>query len=264
VLERLILRRPLAILDCETTSRDAASAKVVELSVLIVRPDGSVHHRTRRVDPEIPIPAAATRVHSITDEDVAGEPSFRLLAGGLLKLLAGCDLAGFNLRKYDLRVLDAEFRRAGRSLPLAGRRVVDAMEIYHAKEPRDLAAAVRFYLGRDHEGAHGAAADALATAEVLDAQLERYCDLPRDLEGLAAALQPVGSIDLGGCFRKDAEGEVVLNFGKHRDRALAELARAHPDYLRWMLAGGFLGDAKEIAADALWPRTSPLTSRTSV
>ena len=56
--------------------------------------------------------------------------------------------------------------------------------IFHRKEPRDLTAAVRFYLDRDHEGAHSAEADVTATAEVLDAQLERYSDLPRTVDEL--------------------------------------------------------------------------------
>ena len=64
------------------------------------------------------------------------------------------------------------------------RRIVDAMTIFHRKERRDLTAAVRLFLDRDHTGAHSAEADVIATAEVLDAQLERYSDLPRAVEDL--------------------------------------------------------------------------------
>jgi DNA polymerase III subunit epsilon len=110
----------------------------------------------------------ATAIHSITDGDVAHEPSFAQLARGLVDFLDGCDLCGFNLRGYDLRVLCAEFRRACVPFSLDGRAVIDPMRIFHACERRDLSAAVQFYLGRNHGRAHSAEADVLATAEVLD------------------------------------------------------------------------------------------------
>ena len=41
-------------------------------------------------------------------------------------------------------------------------------------EPRTLAAAYKFYCGKQLVGAHGAEADALATYEVLEAQISHY------------------------------------------------------------------------------------------
>src|SRR6185437_13970620 len=84
-----------------------------------------------------PIPPAATAVHGLTDHDVADAPDFQSVAPGLLGILSGCDLAGFNLRRFDLPFLAAEFARAGLRFPLAGRAVLDVMTIYHAREPRD-------------------------------------------------------------------------------------------------------------------------------
>ena len=43
------------------------------------------------------------------------------------------------------------------------------MTIFHKKEPRDLTAAVRFFLDREHAGAHGAEADVIASIDVLEA-----------------------------------------------------------------------------------------------
>ena len=84
-----------------------------------------------------------------------------------------------------------EFRDCGLDLSIAERRVIDVMSIFHRKERRDLTAAVRFYLGRDHAGAHQAQSDILAALEVLDAQLERYPDLPRTVEELDVWTRPV-------------------------------------------------------------------------
>jgi hypothetical protein len=59
------------------------------------------------------------------------------------------------------------------------------MRTFHKREPRDLAAALRFYRGMEHEGAHMAEADVLAALLVLDGQADRYDDLPRSIEDQA-------------------------------------------------------------------------------
>lgn len=249
----LRLSRPLCFFDLETTGTDPARDRIVELSVLRLDPDGQRATRTRRINPERPIPTEATKVHGIRDEDVREEPTFRQVAKGLLEFLGEGDLAGFNVHRFDVPLLDREFRDCGLDLGLARRRVLDAMTIFHRKEPRDLSAAVRFYLGRDLEGAHGAEADVEATASVLEAQLLRYEDLPRDVGELDAWCRPVpsGAVDRDGKFvlRGDA---VVFAFGKHQGRPLLEVARRQPDYLQWLLRqADFPPEARALAEKAL-------------
>jgi len=247
---RLELRRPLAFVDLETTGTDPATDRIVEISVLRLDPDGTRTSRTRRVDPERPIPAEATAVHGIRDEDVAGQPAFRQLARSLLEFLEGADLAGFNVCRFDLPLLEREFRDAGLDLGLSSRGVVDAMTVFHRKERRDLTAAVRFYLDRAHEGAHGAAADVEAAADVLLAQLDRYPDLPRTVEELDAWCRPEGAVDRAGKFVWSG-GEPVFSFGRARGRSLREVARDDPDYLRWILKSDFPDDARALVEGAL-------------
>ena len=62
--------------------------------MLRLRPDGGHDHRTRRVNPGVPIPPEATAIHGITDDDVADCPTFRAIAPSLVRFLDGCDLAG--------------------------------------------------------------------------------------------------------------------------------------------------------------------------
>lgn len=111
---------------------------------------------------------------------------------------------------YDLPVLAAEFARVGVPFPLAGRAIIDAYRVFTRREPRDPAAAVRFYTGRDHANAHSAA-DVWATAQVLAAQVARYPDLPADPSGPHRLLVEV---DVGGRFRRGPGREVVPGFGK--------------------------------------------------
>jgi DNA polymerase-3 subunit epsilon len=182
------------------------------------------------------------------------------VAEELLALLDGCDLCGFNLKRFDLRVLYAEFSRAGHTLPLEGRAVIDPMEIFHRREPRDLAAAVRFYLGRDHECGHSAAADVLAAVAILDAMVARYPDLPRDVAGLHRHFADPDCVDSDGFFRR-VEGHIRLVKGKYRGLPLEKVAAESPSYLEWMLGQAFPEDTKRVAREALVAargrRTSP-------
>ncbi len=230
------LDRPLAFLDLETTGLSTMSDRIVELAVIRVSPQGDVMEKVRRFNPEMSIPPEATAVHGITDEDVAGEPPFISRARSLAELLDPCDLGGFNLRRYDLPLLLAEFKRAGVPFSIDGRRLIDAQTIFHREEPRDLSAAARFYLGREHGEAHTALGDIRTTAAVLAAQVERYPHVPKDLDGLHAYCDEVSPFrtELDRWFDRTEEG-LVFRRGKHRGAPLARVAADAPDYLQWML-----------------------------
>jgi DNA polymerase-3 subunit epsilon len=250
MFRNLVLVRPLAIIDLETTGTDAQTDRIVEIGVLKIQPDGHRDIRCRRINPGIHIPESATAIHGITDSDVASEPAFGLLAPGLLKYLEGCDLCGFNLKRFDLKVLIAEFNRVGRQFSLEGRKVIDPLEIYHDRERRDLSAALRFYCGREHDEAHCSSADIEATADILEAMLGRYPDLPRTVDGLHETYRDQRSVDVDGKFLR-VEGRIIFNFGKYRGRELGAIARESPDYLHWMLDGSFLADTKQTVRFAL-------------
>jgi DNA polymerase III subunit epsilon len=248
------LERPLVFFDLETTGLRVGTDRIVELAVIRLAPTGDVMEKVRRFNPGIPIPAEASAVHGITDEDVAHEPPFAARARSLKKLLDPCDLGGFNLRSFDVPMLLAEFQRAGIPFDVESRRIIDVQLIFHREEPRDLSAAARFYLGRELEDAHSALADIRATAEVLSAQLDRYPHLPRDLDGLNAYCDEVRPFEteVDRWFAETADGGRVFRRGKHRDRPLAEVAASEPDYLRWMLGTDDMDEGvKEVVRAAL-------------
>lgn len=250
MLTNLTLTRPLAVLDLETTGIDIGTARIVEISVLRLNPSAESVHRTRRLNPEIPIPAEATAVHGITDADVTDEPCFSQVASGLANFLDGCDLCGYNVKKFDLRVLYNEFRRAGIEFSLEGRAIIDPMEIFHTFEKRDLTGAVHFYLGRDHTEAHSAETDVLATVAVLEAMLERYRELPQTVGELNQRFIDPNAVDSERWFIR-VVGEVRFTKGKHRGEPLSFVARNHRDYLRWMLAQDLADDTRAVVRHAL-------------
>lgn len=64
------------------------------------------------VDPGLPIPAASSRIHGITDETVAGADALLLVLPRLRQRLSGHLIHGFNIG-FDLAVLTAEAERYG-------------------------------------------------------------------------------------------------------------------------------------------------------
>jgi DNA polymerase-3 subunit epsilon len=247
--------RPVAVVDLETTGTDITADRVLQVAVLKLNADGTEQEFQTLVNPQIEIPDSATRVHGISNADVQGKPTFGELAITLLELLFGCDLVGFNLSRFDLPMLEVEFQRAGHSFSLDGRSVIDVMTIFHAKERRDLSAAVKFYCGYEHKQAHSALGDVRATRDVLESQLKMYEDLPTTCEQLAAfcnEINPSTFLD-SGCWFQTKNGQVVFAKGKkHNGEQLLTVAAEDPSYLTWILALDDLpNDSKLVIQKAL-------------
>jgi DNA polymerase-3 subunit epsilon len=244
------LTRPLASLDLETTGTDPATSRVVEVGIVKRYPDGREDSAVWVVNPGVPIPADASRVHGFTDEDVATVPTFASVAVAIAATLAGCDLVGFNLRTFDLPLLRAEFSRCGLAWPCDGARVIDAFVIYREHERRDLASAVRFYCGREHVGAHGAVADAHAALDVALAQVDRYPDLAgldvAALDVASGGRQPTWASD-DGKLRWGDDGRVVWGFGKNAGKPVA----SDRGFASWVLRNDFAADVKALVTRVL-------------
>lgn len=251
MFQNLRLTRPLAVLDCETHCGDVATARVIEVSVCRVEPDGHAAWFTQRCNPGLPIAESAAKVHGISDGDVALAPTFKAIAPDLADFLSSADLAGYNLKIFDLRILCREFHEAGVPFSMEGRAVVDACQIFKAMEPRDLAAAVRLFCGREHVGAHGARADVQASAEVLDGLLARYVNLPRTVTDLHDLYRDRDAVDLDGKFKRRADGAILFTFGKHQGKPLAEVIKTDRSYIDWLLSGTFMPDTKAVVREAM-------------
>jgi DNA polymerase-3 subunit epsilon len=248
----LQLERDLVVLDTETTGADVTLDRVVQIALVRLQSDGFRREFESLVNPGVPIPVEAQRVHGITDSMVEFAPPFRRLVPDLLEFMKDADLAGFNLLRFDIPVLKNEFQRCGHNWDLDGVRIVDAQIIFHKMEPRDLSAASRFYCGKVLEGAHGALADTRATLEVLLAQIERYPALPRDVKGLDAMFHQPDQrfVDSNRRFFW-RNGEATFNFGNRRGQSLREVAQNNPGYLQWMLDSNFSSEVKGLVEDAL-------------
>lgn len=245
----LNLKRSLAFIDLETTGINIISDRIVEISVLKVTPDGGEEWLNSRLNPEMPIPPKVTKIHGITDEDVANAPKFREIAKKLSAFLEGCDLAGYNANKFDIPVLAEEFLRANIDFDFRRRRYVDVQVIFHKKEQRTLSAAYLFYCKKELVGAHGAEADTRATFEILKAQLDRYDDLVNDVEKLSDYSSYNNVADFVGRIVYDENGTEIFNFGKYKGKSVEQVFKDDPSYYSWMMNGDFSLYTKKVLTE---------------
>ena len=243
---QLKLKRPLLFFDIESTGLDISNDRIVEISMVKVMPDGTRQVKTRRVNPTIPIPAAAQAVHGISDDDVKDCPTFAQLAKSMYQWMEGCDIAGYNSISFDVPLLAEEFMRAGIEPDFHDRDMVDVQVIFYKKEPRTLSGAYKFYCDKNLEDAHTAEADTMATLEVLESQLDRYPDLENDVDFLSKFTKRSNMLDYAGRIVLDENNVPIFNFGKHKGKPVNEVLAVEPSYYSWIQNGDFTQDTKNV------------------
>lgn len=247
----LSLKRPLVLLDLETTGTSAVRDRIVQIGLIKIYPNGEEKPWDTLVNPGdgFHIPKEATDIHGITDEMVANSPKFEDVAGILSKGLSDSDIGGYNV-SFDLRFLETAFKRIDYPFDIEQFHLVDGYKIFSYHHPRNLTAAVKQYLSETFEDAHDAAKDIENTKRVLEVQFQIHSEFPRDVEEIHKTLFENVSGN-----RLDSQGKIVwrdniavLNFGDYNKAPLQEVPRG---YLKWMLKGNFSSKVKKIIEEAL-------------
>jgi DNA polymerase-3 subunit epsilon len=247
---KLQLTRPLAFIDLETTGINISLDRIVELAIVKILPDGTKQVKRKLINPLIPIPKASSDVHGITDEMVKDAPSFKQVANEIKQFIENCDIAGYNSNRFDVPMLLEEFLRSGLDFSVDGKKMVDVQKIFHLMEQRTLSAAYKFYCNKILEGAHGAEADATATWEVLEAQLEKYNQIEPTVESIVKFTGEDDIVDFARRFIKD-KGIEVFNFGKHKGKPVTQVLKEEPQYYDWMMKGDFPMNTKQKLTEIL-------------
>jgi DNA polymerase-3 subunit epsilon len=110
--EHAWLDLPIALIDVETTGRDSAVDRVVEIGIVLGRGGAVVERRSWLINPGIPIPEEARAVHGISDEMVQNEPAFAAIAAEIAEALRGVVPAAYNA-SFDKSFVLGELDRAG-------------------------------------------------------------------------------------------------------------------------------------------------------
>ena len=241
----LQLTKPLAFIDIEATGSNVSIDRIVEIAIIKHLPDGNRSSKRKLLNPQIPIPPAIEEIHGISNEMVKDAPSFKQAAQEIKQFLNGCDIACYNAYRLDIPLLVEEFIRAGVEFDMKNRKLVDVQKIFHQMEQRTLAAAYKFYCNKALENAHSAEADAAATAEILDAQLDKYPQLGNSVDSVLKSVGEDNIIDFARHFTYDDKGVEVFNFGKHKGRAVCDVLKSEPQYYDWMMKGEFPMNTKQ-------------------
>ena len=271
---KLNLKKPLVVFDLETTGLDLVRDRIIQISYIKVSPDGKEKRGNILVNPGKPIPPDVAALTGISDADVADKPTFKEIAAALSEEFKGCDFAGFNSNHFDIPMLAEEFLRAGIGFDFSKCHLVDAQTIFHKMEKRNLAAAYKFYCGREMEEdfeAHRADQDTEATYRVLMGELDKYApetepdperQLRNDIEFLAEFSRQNTHVDFAGRIvwapakdsagkpQTDKNGQPIMvetfNFGKHKGEPVAQVLRFDPGYFSWIMGGDFTFNTKQV------------------
>ena len=237
----LNLTKSICFFDLETTGLNISKDKIIEISILKVSPDQSESSYTKKINPEMDIPAESTEITGITNEDVKDCPTFAELAEEIKDFIGESDLAGYNSNRFDIPFLIEQFLSHNIDFSMENRRFIDVQTIFHKMEQRTLSAALKFYCNQDLENAHSAEADTKATYDILKAQIERYEEVENDVDFLMEFSQngKHKKIDFVGRLAVNEKNEIIYNFGKHAGKTLKAVFEQEPGYHRWMLDNDF-------------------------
>ncbi|WP_026769911.1 3'-5' exonuclease [Asinibacterium sp. OR53] len=247
---KLQLSRPIAFIDLETTGVNISVDRIVELAIVKIMPDGSRQVKRKLINPLMPIPASASAIHGITDEMVKDAPSFKQVANEVKQFIDNCDMGGYNSNRFDIPMLIEEFLRIGIAFSVEGKKMVDVQKVFHMMEQRTLSAAYKFYCQKTLDDAHSAEADATATWEVLEAQIERYPQIGNTVESIVKFTGEDDIVDFARRFVKE-KGIEVFNFGKHKGKPVAQVLKEEPQYYDWMMKGDFAMNTKQKLTEIL-------------
>ena len=247
---KLQLTRPIAFIDLETTGINISTDRIVEIAIVKILPDGTRQVKRKLINPEMPIPPGSSAIHGITDNMVKEAPTFKQVANEVKQFIEHCDLGGYNSNRFDIPMLIEEFLRVDIAFTVDGRKLVDVQKVFHMMEQRTLSAAYKFYCQKSLENAHSAEADATATWEILEAQVERYPQIGETIDSIVKFTGEDDIVDFARRFVKE-NGVEIFNFGKHKGKPVTQVLKEEPQYYDWMMKGDFAMNTKQKLTEIL-------------
>jgi len=247
-------------LDAETTGTDTSQDRIVELGGVYMQAGAQVGPVLRAlVDPKKYIPAKATQIHGIRNEDVEGQPQWPVLAARLaVHFDAGPVLCGYNFLEFDGPLIDAENARQGIEWRVP--RCLDPFRWTYwgdrGMTSRKLGAVCEHYgVELPEDRAHTADADALATGQLLMAMVlegvipddveQAFVEQDRISAFIAREFQRFGRF----LYEDRGDGTIRVGLGKHCGSPLAEV---DDGYLKWLLGRPEMPDeARSVIRQAL-------------
>lgn len=155
-------------LDTETTGlKPEEGAQIIELGWVTIKNMRIVANQDELINPGKPIPPFITKLTHISDQDVAGKPTFEGVASKFMAQFQAAEFIAAYNKDFDRKMLEVEFERVGLKLP--EKEWLDpltwARGFMQNADNKLTTVAQKFNVSL--ENAHRADADAAAAAEVL-------------------------------------------------------------------------------------------------
>jgi DNA polymerase III subunit epsilon len=202
--------------DTETTGIRSQVDKIIEIAAYDPVADKSFN---ALINPGIPIPAEAQKIHNISDEMVKEAPDFAEIISRFIEFCSGdVVLIAHNNDAFDRPFLESELQRSNLSMP--DWPFIDSLKWarkYRSDLPRHNLQFLREIYGIEANQAHRALDDVITLYRIFDQMID---DLP--LEEVIALLSKKNKIDR-------------MPFGKHQGKLLNEVPK---NYIQWLLKEG--------------------------
>jgi len=225
----LNLDKPIVFFDTESTGVSVSEDRVVQFAAVkyipgMDTPDASLNFL---INPGIPIPLQASLIHGMYDKDVSACPDFSARSGNIYCFLKDCHIAGYNVSRFDIPLLEYEFARCSASFPPV-LSVFDVMQLIYKYHPRTLKASVQHYIPGYQYKAHDALEDSVSAYELLKA-MKSVHDM-NDISAFSTS-SLLKYADVAGYIVYNDASLPVFNFGKYKN----ELISNHVPFCRWMI-----------------------------
>ena len=248
-MSTFLKERGVCVFDLETTGVDTQQDRIVQVGI-VHNVDGSKSMPAYEtlVNPGMPIPEGAAKVHGITDDMVEDARAFPEVADEVLEYLSGKNaegdklpiVCGYNAVGYDAPLLNAELARHGREERLNLWAILDPMIFvnWHHRgfRSRKLEQVANHY-GYELLNAHSAIADVKATVAIVRGMVNKGLIPPKIEDALRLQSTFKRFIDaefqaFSFCLYRDRkEGFLRMGFGKNCGKALHNVSVSDLDYL---------------------------------
>lgn len=229
-------KRPIYY-DTETTGVKPDTDRVIEIAAYDAKNNTSF---VSLINPQMPIPFEATKIHNITDDMVKDAPSFKEVGLAFMEFCQGdVVLIAHNNDSFDKQFLEKEFQRS--EIPLPKWSYIDSLKWarkYRPDLPRHSLQHLREVFGFEANNAHRALDDVIILHKVFQEMID---DLPMNTI--------IELLETQSIVRH-------MPFGKHKGQLLQEVPKS---YVKWLAENGALEKDENLSLKESFEKLGLLT-----
>lgn len=210
----LVSKDTFVCFDCEATGLDPEKDRIIEIAAARFTFDEILESREDLINPGISIPQHTIEIHHITDDMIRGKPAMKEVVAEYLNFIEGHIVIGHGI-PFDLTLLDAEAKRAGKGSSLMNQKYLDTLRMarLYGESPTNSLESLRKHFNIAAEGAHRAMNDVIVNIEVFKHLSRKF----KTTEEILKRLERPIALKL-------------MPLGKHKGRPFREIP---VEYLRW-------------------------------